>query len=199
MVNSTLQLTPFYLAYDGGEERLFCINYMNSDGELASTRLTYNNRGRNTHAFFQQITGSRSSKIEHTFDKSGRLVRRLHTFNNGQTTEECFKFDPSGRLIRETYADSTGLAGESQFLYDASGRGASLRADHYKGSFSGEIHFTFDSTGRRLAGQIKPHDGPDGTIEYRYQGPTLVRESWEIGAWHQTFQFVYESTASSGS
>ncbi|HKJ90459.1 MAG TPA: hypothetical protein VJ960_04960, partial [Oceanipulchritudo sp.] len=102
MVDSTLQLIPFYLAHASDGERLFCINYMNSNGELTSTRFTYTSRGRISHAFFQQITGSRSSKCEPIFNKSGRLIQRLHTFNDGQSAKERFEFDPSGRILSES-------------------------------------------------------------------------------------------------
>ncbi|MFO7726226.1 MAG: hypothetical protein R6V45_11820 [Oceanipulchritudo sp.] len=199
MVDSTLQLAPFYLAFDSGEERLFSLNYTNSDGELASTRFTYNNRGRNQYAFFQQITGSRSSRNEHHFNKAGQLTRRLQAFNDGLASEELFEFDRSGRLIRESYTDSTGLEGETRFLYDESGRAASLRARLYKGWFTGDIHFTFDASGKRLSGRIETPGGPGGTIEYGYKGPTLVNEFWTIGDWNQTFQFVYESASASDS
>jgi len=199
MVDSTLQLIPFYLAHASDGERLFCINYMNSNGELTSTRFTYTSRGRISHAFFQQITGSRSSKCEPIFNKSGRLIQRLHTFNDGQSAKERFEFDPSGRILSESYSDSTGHEGESQFIYDTSGRAASLRGQLYKGWFSGDIDFTFDAAGRRLAGRIKMPDGLGGTIEYSYRGPTLVRETWTIGVWNQTLQFVYETASGPGS
>jgi hypothetical protein len=194
MPQTDIFLSPVYLAYNAGEERPYCVNYMNSAGELASTRLTYDSRGRNTMGFFQQISGSRSSRNAHHFDPQGRMIRKERTYNDGLTSTERFLFDDRGRLAEETFEDSTGTTGKAYYEYDASGRAVRMKATRYKGWFSGEVEFCFDRWGRRESAILRLPDGASGTIAYTYEGDRLLREHWEVPGWNQTLQYVYEAT-----
>lgn len=192
MPQCNIFLSPVYQAYNPSEERPFCLNYMNSSGELASTRFTYDARGRNDMAFYQQISGSRSSRNFHHFDDQGRVIRKERQYNDGLESTETFTFDKKGRLLRETYSDNRGLKGGAEYKYDQKGRAVEMKAVHHKGWFSGRIEYRFDRRGRRESGTITLADGSAGTIEYCYEGERLLREHWETPGWNQTFQYVYE-------
>jgi hypothetical protein len=194
MPQTDIFLSPVYQAYNAGEERPYCLNYMNSDGELASTRFTYDSRGRNTMGFYQQISGSRSSRNDHHFDPGGRIIRKERRYSDGLTSTETFIFDDLGRLIDETFEDSSGCTGEAHYEYDAGGRAVRMNASRYKGWFNGDVEFRFDRWGRRESATLLLPDGARGTIEYTYDGDHLLREHWECPGWNQTLQYVYEAT-----
>ena len=92
MKNLLITLVPYYQSYNSEEERPYCLNYTNTSGELAVTRLTYNNRGLNDNAFYQQITGRRSSHNFHEFDNKDRMIRKIREYNDGETSEELFEY-----------------------------------------------------------------------------------------------------------
>lgn len=186
-------LVPLYHTFCQGVERPYCLNYMNASGELAVTRFTYS-KGRNDRAFYQDITGGRSSRNIHEFDKAGRLVRKYREYNDGETSTELFTYDASGRLIEESFSNSGGTTGTAHYAYDALGRACQMACHGYKGWLHGDLHFTFDAAGKRLAGSLTRDGQPAGRITYDYDpSGNLVREHWELtSGWTQTFCTVYE-------
>ena len=196
MSSVSIFLVPYYIAFNVESERPYCLNYTNSSGELAVTRFTYT-RGRNDRGFYQQITGQRSSRNEHEFDKQGRLIRKYRVYNDGETSEELFTYDNDGRLVEETFSSSAGQSGSARYEYDSEGNAVRMICDGYKGWLNGTIGFDFDKDGKRLAGRILKDGKASGNITYEYdrQG-TLLHEHWNIenGHWTQTLRYVYEPT-----
>lgn len=190
-----IHLAPAYLVCRSGIDRLYCLNYTNTRGELACTRFTYDDAGLNTRAFYQQISGGRSSRNSHEFDQKGRVIRKDRAYNDGETSTECFEYGPDGRLIRETFENSKGKPGETRYIYDKAGNAFRMECTAYKGWLNGALEFDFDADGRRLAGRLIIDDIPAGSIEYAYESSgNLLREHWDFGGtWSQTFAFVYES------
>lgn len=190
-----IQLAPLYITMARGVERPYCLNYMNSSGELASTRFTYDRKGRNDRAFYQNITGGRSSANVHEFDKDDRIIRKFRKYNDGLSSTELFVYDAEGRLDTETYEDSTGTSGSAAYAYDDSGNAARIHCEGYKGWLSGELRFTFDSKGKRLAGTLLKDGEPAGEITYQYDSKgNLLQEHWDLaGTWSQTLRYVYEA------
>lgn len=193
MANIAVYLVPYYYTCQSVELRPYCLNYFNSEGELASTRFTYDKRGKNTLGFYQQITGGRSSKNAHEFDKDGRMTRKLRLYNDGEKSEEHFQYDESGRLVLESFESSSGMRGSAAYEYDNDGNAHRMNCYGYKGWFHGYLDFEFDDKGKRISGKITVGDKPAGTIFYVYdrQG-NLSEETWEMENWSQTFRYVYE-------
>lgn len=191
----TIALVPYYFTYNTDVERPYCLNYTNTSGELAVTRFTYNNRGLNDKAFFQQITGRRSSRNIHEFDNKDRMIRKIREYNDGETSEELFVYDKLGKLIEESFVSSDGPGGKAFYKYDSVGNAVEMICEGYKGWLEGTIRFDFDKDGKRLAGRILKDGEAAGTIEYKYnkQG-NLIHEHWDIGngQWSQTLRYVYE-------
>jgi YD repeat-containing protein len=194
MGKTAVHLVPYYHTSVEGVVRPYCLNYFNSTGELASTRLTYDRKGKNTMGFYQQISGGRSSKNLHEFDKQGRLTRKFRQYNDGETSEELFQYDESGRLILESFESSKAANGSAAYEYDEAGNACRMNCYGYKGWLHGYLFFDFDEKGKRLSGRISVDDKPAGTISYEYdrQG-NLTEETWKIGDWSQTFRYVYEA------
>lgn len=189
-----IQLAPLYATYYDGVERPYCLNYANSSGELAATRFTYDKKGRNTMGFYQEITGSRSSRNEQAFDKEGRIIRKSRAYSDGETSVEEFHYNGEGLLIEESFESSNGAKGTAAYAYDSEGNAIRMTCDGYKGWFNGVIEFAFDARGKRTAARILKDGVPAGTISYQYgSGGNLLREYWELGDnWSQTLQYVYE-------
>jgi len=195
MSNVTILLVPYYMSYSV-EGRPYCLNYMNSGGELASTRFTYDGRGRNDQAFYQQITGRRSSRNQHQFDAEGRLIRKDRLYNDEETSVELFTYDTDGRLVSESFESSSGAKGTARYAYNDSGHAIRMVCDGYKGWFKGEIEFEVDSHGKRTAGRIFQDGQEAGKIEYQYDiHGNLLHEYWEIGSWNQTLRYSYEDVS----
>lgn len=194
MGKTAILLVPYYHTYYDGVERVYCLNYANSNGELAATRFIYDKKGRNTMAFYQQISGNLSSKNHHEFDDEGRMVRKWREYNDGQTSEELFHYNPDGQLSHESFNDSSGAEGNTRYEYDENGNAARMICEGYKGWLIGIISFAFESQGKRTRGTIERDGQPVGTITYQYgSGGSLIHEHWEIGKdWSQTLQYVYE-------
>jgi hypothetical protein len=189
-----IQLTPYYHTFYEGVERVYCLNYANSSGELAATRFIYDKKGRNTMAFYQEISGNRSSKNFHKFDPENRIISKSREYSDGETSKEEFNFDETGRLVEESYSDSKGREGTARYEYDDAGRATRMVCNGYKGWMTGVITFAFDSRGKRLKGTIENEGQPCGFIKYQYgTSGSLIHEHWEIGDnWSQTLQYVYE-------
>ena len=193
MAKINILLVPLYHTFSPEEYRPYCLNYLNSDGELASTRFTYNRRGQNDRSHYQQITGRRSSRNDQTFDKDGRIVRKDRLYNDGESSMETFFYDDNGRLMEEKFESSNGVSGTARYEYDESGNAHRMVCEGYKGWFTGVIEFEFDSHNRRKSGTILKDGQPAGTIAYEYDGNSnLVHEHWEIGSWNQTLRYAYE-------
>lgn len=194
MGNTAILLVPYYHTFYEGVERVYCLNYANSNGELAATRFIYDRKGRNTMAFYQQISGNLSSRNHHTFDGEGRMIRKWREYSNGQTSEELFHYDGEGRLAGESFSDSKGAEGTARYEYDDDGNAVRMICDGYKGWLRGILSFTFDPQGKRLAGVLEKDGQPAGTIQYQYgSSGSLIHEHWQIGReWSQTLQYVYE-------
>ncbi len=196
MESLVIRLAPHYQVYNADEERPYCMNYRNSDGELAATRFTYDHAGRNDHAFYQQISGGRSSRSVHEFEADGRIVRKRRTYNDGRTATEVFRYDSAGRLVEELFEDSDGAKGTTRYEYDAAGRAVRMLCEAYKGWLTGVIEFEFDSLGRRTRGRILYEGTPRGSITYTYdRRGNLTLEHWDLGDWNQTFHYIYEPAA----
>jgi YD repeat-containing protein len=193
MSDLVVNLVPQYHTFHPGVDRLYCMNYMHSGGELAVTRFTYT-RNRNDFAFYQDITGGRSSKNVHQFDKQGRIIRKERTYNDGETSIETFDYDDQERLLRETFENSGGVKGLTKYVYGKDGNASLMICDNYKGWLTGELRFTFDNSGRRREGTILTDGAPAGTISFEYESSgNLLKEHWEFASgWSQTFHFVYE-------
>lgn len=193
MSSLAILLSPTYQVYDASLERPYCLNYTNASGELAATRFTYDRKGRLSKAFYQQISGSRSSVNEHDLNKAGQVIAKRRTFNDGMTSVETFTFSKDGRLETESYEDSKGLKGSITYTYTPQGQAQGMVADNGKGWFTGQITFTLDPEGRRKEGRIESPEGTTGNITYLYEEGHLFREHWVMGNWNQTFQTVYET------
>ena len=194
MSDLTIALIPYYIAFKEESDRPYCLKYMNSSGELAVTRFTYDNKGFNTHGFYQQISGNRSSKNTHQFDRKGRMVRKFRQYNDGETSEEIFTYDSDGRLEAETFESSKGAMGAATYEYDAVGNAVRMHCSGYKGWLEGVMEFEFLGDGRRLSGSILQGGAVAGSISYQYdrQG-NLTQEDWKTGNWSQSLWYVYES------
>lgn len=194
MSNLLVLLAPHYQVFDPVECRPYCLNYTNSDGELAATRFTYNAKGLCDTAYYQNITGSRSSRNFHEFDKAGRMVRKYREYNDGETSTEWFTYGEDGHLAEERFENSKGVRGTTRYRYDPDGRLTGMACDAFKGWLKGEISFTFDEQGKRTAGRIRREGSVLGSIEYQYdRHGNLIREHWDFGGdWSQTFLHVYE-------
>ncbi len=193
MSKIAILLAPLYHTFSPEEYRPYCLNYMNSEGELASTRFTYNRLGQNDRSHYQQISGRRSSRNDQTFDKDGRIVRKDRVYNDGERTMETFFYDKKGRLVEEKFESSKGAAGTARYEYDDSGNAHRMVCEGYKGWLNGVIEFEFDSHSRRKSAAILKDGQPAGTITYEYDGNSnLVHEHWEIGSWNQTLRYAYE-------
>lgn len=194
MGKTAILLVPYYHTYYKGVERVYCLNYANSNGELAATRFIYDKKGRNTMAFYQQISGNLSSKNHHEFDGDDRMVRKWREYSDGQTSEELFHYNSEGHLVEESFSDSKGVQGKAHYEYDDEGNAARVICEGYKGWLHGILSFTFESLGKRLKGTIEKDGQSVGTIAYQYgSGGSLIHEHWEIGKdWSQTLQYVYE-------
>jgi hypothetical protein len=193
MPDLIVKLAPHYHTLRPGVDRPYCMNYMHSGGELAVTRFTYT-RSRNDLAFYQDITGGRSSRNVHHFDKQGRIIRKERSYNDGETSVETFAYDDQDRLVQEAFENSSGVKGLAKYIYDNDGNASRMICENHKGWLTGELQFTFDSQGRRVEGTIIRDGAPAGTIAYEYESPgNLVKEHWEFkDGWSQTFHFVYE-------
>lgn len=194
MSTPAILLVPYYHTFHAGVERVYCLNYANSSGELAATRFVYDKKGRNTMAFYQQISGNRSSKNFHEFDAADRMVRKFREYNDRETSEEIFTYDSDGRLLEESFVNSNGEEGTAHYEYNAEGNAVRMICEGYKGWLIGIITYTFDPHGKRLQGTIERDGQTCGRIEYQYgTGGSLVQEHWELGQdWSQTLQYVYE-------
>ncbi len=193
MSELSIALVPYYTAFDRESNRPYCLKYMNSSGELAVTRFTYDKKGFNTLGFYQQIVGNRSSKNMHEFDKLGRMVRKFRRYNDGETSDERFHYGEDGKLLNESFISSKGPEGTAGYEYDTDGNAVRMICDGYKGWLKGAMEFEFLSDGRRESGRILENGNPAGKISYTYdrQG-NLIQEDWEIGKWTQTLWYVYE-------
>jgi YD repeat-containing protein len=169
------------------------MNYINSSGELAVTRFTYT-RNRNDLAFYQNISGGRSSRNTHMFDKLGRIIRKDRAYNDGETSVEKFTYDDLGRLVSESFRNNNGVKGSAEYAYPESDNASRMICQNFKGWFTGEIEYSFDKSGRRTDGTLIKDGKPVGKIEYAYESSgNLIKEHWEFtDGWTQTFQFVYE-------
>jgi antitoxin component YwqK of YwqJK toxin-antitoxin module len=198
MSRPTIKLVPYYHTCCEDVDRPYCLNYSNSNGELAATRFTYDGKGRNDKAFYQNITGNRSSRNYHEFDGNGRMVRKCREYNDGETSTERFSYDEEDRLIEESFESSNGPKGTARYEYSAEGNAERMLCDGYKGWLHGEIHFEFDEQGKRTSGIIFKDGKPCGTIAYQYdRGGNLLKEDWDLdGKWSQTLVYVYEPLAS---
>ena len=197
MSNLCILLVPYYHTFQKSVSRPYCLNYMNSSGEFASTRFTYNRKGQNDMAFYQQITGGRSSRNTHQFDKDGHMIRKEREYNDGETSLEIFDYDQKGRLLEESFENSKGVKGTARYEYDETDNAVRMICDGYKGWLKGKIEFEIDSLGKRIAAKIIREDGPDGSIEFKYDiHGHLVQEIWTIGDWNQTFGYTYEDVES---
>lgn len=194
MPKPAVYLVPLYYTVARDQERPYCLNYQNADGELSSTRFTYDRKGLNTRAFYQNITGGRSSRNLHDFDAAGRMVRKIREYNDGETSEERFIYNTKGRLVEETFLSSSGASGSAKYHYGRKGNAIAMDCQAYKGWFSGRIEFTIDRDGKRLEGRILRNAKPAGSIAYKYDSNgNLILEEWTIGKdWSQTLQYVYE-------
>ena len=193
MAKLKILLVPLYHTFTQEQFRPYCLNYLNSDGELASTRYTYNRKGQNDRSHYQQISGRRSSVNKQTFDKEGRLVRKDRVYNDGESSMETFFYDEGGRLVDEKFENNKGVQGSARYEYDDSGNAVRMVCEGYKGWFHGIIEFEFDSHNRRKAGTILKDGQPAGSILYEYDSNSnLVHEHWEIGSWTQTLRYAYE-------
>lgn len=193
MQELAVRLAPHYHTLHPGIDRPYCMNYINSSGELAVTRFTYT-RNRNDKAFYQNITGGRSSQNTHKFDKLGRLTRKDRAYNDGESSVEEFHYDENGRLVKESFRDNKGVKGSAEYVYAEADNASRMICRNFKGWLSGEIHFSFDKAGRRTDGTVFKDGKPVGKIDYTYEASgNLVKEHWELTeGWTQTFQFVYE-------
>ena len=189
-------LVPYYSTYYEGVERPYCLNYSNSNGELAATRFTYDKKGLNTMGFYQEISGQRSSKNFHSFDGAGRILTKSRVYNDGETSIEKFHYDEEGILREEFFESSNGPTGSARYEYDGEGKAIMIICSGYKGWLKGVIEFKFDRRGKRVAGRILTEGTTAGSITYQYAtGGNLLQEHWDIaGSWSQTFQYVYEET-----
>jgi len=187
-------LAPYYYTCDPAVERPYCLNYRNSEGELASTRFTYS-KGVNDRGFYQNITGGRSSRNLHEFDKHGRLLQKTRAYNDGVTSTETFHYDEQNRLIREEFQNSKGVSGETSYSYLDDGQSHEMSCHAFKGWLNGELRFSFDSEGKRLEGFLFRENSKDAVVSYTYgQTGCLLKEHWEFtDGWFQTYQYVYES------
>lgn len=191
----TVRIAPLYSAYNEAEVRPYCLNYTNSSGELASTRFTYDKKGLNDRAFYQQILGGRSSRNTHTFDKQGRMTHKFREYNDGETSREVFLYNEDGLLTEESFVSSTGATGKATYLYDDRGRATRMECEGYKGWLHGLIEFSFLDDDRRKEGILRYQSVTAGSIRYQYDSRgNLVHEQWELDDWSQTLQYVYEST-----
>ena len=131
MSDLTIALVPCYMVFDAESERPYCLKYTNSGGELAATRFTYDRKGLNTHGFYQQIVGNRSSKNVQEFDKQNRMVRKLRKYNNGNAIRmHCnwykgwleatleFNFLADGRRQSGTILQNGKESGSISYQYD---------------------------------------------------------------------------------
>jgi hypothetical protein len=195
MANLAILLVPYYNTFAPAQVRPYCLNYTNSSGELASTRFIHNANGQITKALYQLITGQRSSVNSHEFDSSGRMVRKVRKYSDGETSEELFNYDKSGKLTDESFTSSSGASGRAVYEYDGQGNAALMLCEGYKGWFTGTIQFAFDRAGKRVSGSIQKNGETVGSIEYKYEGGTnLVLERWKTNdGWSQTLNYVYES------
>lgn len=187
-------LVPYYHTFCEGVDRPYCLNYTNTSGELAATRLTYNGKGQNDKGFYQNITGNRSSKNVHQFDEKSRLIRKVREYNDGETSTEIFTYDAQDRLIEESFESSKGPKGTARYEYSPDGNAARMICDGYKGWLNAEIRFEFDPQGKRTSGQILREGSPCGSIAYQYtRAGNLIQEKWDLDeGWSQTFGYVYE-------
>ena len=195
MSEVTIYLVPYYYTCCPQSHRPYCLNYTNTSGELAVTRFTYNRKGLNDKAFYQQISGHRSSHNSHEFNKAGQMVRKYRKYNDGETSEEVFTYDKSGRLLVESFASSNGQKGTARYEYDSTGNAVRMVCDGYKGWFEGTVLFDFDQDGKRLSGRLFRESEAVGGIAYAYDREgNLVKEDWSIGdgGWSQTLLYVYE-------
>ena len=198
MSHPVIRLVPYYHTFCEGVDRPYCLNYTNTGGELAATRFTYNSKGLNDKAFYQNITGNRSSRNWHEFDGQGRMVRKLREYNDGETSTELFKYDADGRLLEETFESSKGAKGSARYEYAPDGHAHRMVCDGYKGWLHGEIAFEFDEQGKRTCGKITKDGSEQGNITYEYdRSGNLVKEHWALKSkWSQTLVYVYESLVS---
>jgi hypothetical protein len=188
-----IRLVPYYSTYYEGVERPYCLNYANSNGELAATRFTYDKKGRNTMSFYQEISGSRSSKNFHEFDGDNRMIVKSREYSNGETSVEKYTYE-GDRLMEESFQNSEGLEGTARYEYDDQGHAIRMICEGYKGWMNGVIEFELDSRGKRRNGIITKDGDSCGAITYQYgTSGSLIHEHWQMGTeWSQTLQYVYE-------
>ena len=191
--NALIWSDPGILTLRPGVDRPYFLNVLHLGGELAVTRFT-NTRKRNDLAFTQEITGGRSSRNLHHFDKQGRIIHKERTFNDGETSVEVVEYDDQDLLVRETFENSSNAKGSREYRYGNDGNASRMVCTNHKGWFTGELQFTFDAAGRRREGTILKDGLATGTIIYDYESSdNLIKEHWELDdGWSETFHFVYE-------
>lgn len=175
-------------------QRLLYLHYENSSDEKGVTTFEYNERGLPHIAVWELLDGSRFSLNVHAFDEKGNQIRKYREFSDGLTSEQTFAYDEKGSLINETFERSDGRKGFTSYIYNEKGNLVKAECQGFNGWFSGTIHYSTDSSGRKTAGTIVQKGDTTGTIIYTYgSNDDLIREHWDFsGQWSQTFTFEYD-------
>lgn len=175
--------------------RIIKQEYVNTNGEIASTRFKYDKAGKFIRAFWSLDDKSRSSVNYYEYDTKDRLISAYREFSDSLTSFECFTYDSLGNKVSEHFYRSDGVNGSASYRY--SDKGIELAEfNNHKGWLSGTLRYTCNEQKKRESAILMKNDKIICNVSYEYdKNQNLAKEYWNFqGRWFQSFTFHYEKT-----
>jgi hypothetical protein len=177
------------------QERLVCIDYVNSNGENGSTIFDWDSGGTPELSLWALNNGSRYSLNTLSYDRRGNLTEKKREYSDHKDTRQQYWYDERNRLVREDFYLLDTLKGTTTFEYDKVGKPSRVNCCAYLGWIHGVMEFSCDAEGRRTGGTLVRNNQQQAKIFYVYNSNgSLQREQWRFsGGWEQEFRYEYGS------